>query len=222
VKVLLRLVSDRPGVAPQLDSLWLSAEPSTLQLAPGDSSLRNRELQWNPADFACDSLSISYSPDNGGHWGNLFTVASSSGRASIQIPVEAVGRLKLRACCGDANGTTCDYGITELTVGELPNENFVAPNPFNPNKSVSSFGEGAAIVYKLQKPGVVRITIFDASRTVVRVLTDSEDRNAEQTYVQLWDGRNGQDEIVANGPYICIIESSSSERIVLPIIVMQR
>jgi hypothetical protein len=100
--------------------------------------------------------------------------------------------------------------------------NFVAPNPFNPNGPGSDYGSGAAIVYRLQKPGTVRITIFDASRSVTAIVADGEERNGEQTYVELWDGRNGRGEIVANGTYICVIESSTSERIYLPIIVIQR
>jgi hypothetical protein len=222
VKVWLRLVSNIPGVAPRMDSLSLAVPSRTLNLVPpagpdDTTQARNRLLTWTSTDFDCQNLLLSYSTNGGADWNK--TSVPNDGEDSIRVPVNAFGRVLVRLCCGD--GTVCDYGITEFGVRELPGINFVAPNPFNPNRPVSDYGDGAAIIYRLQRGGTVRITIFDASRSVTAVLADGEAREEATTYVELWDGRNGQGNIVANGTYICIIESSASERIVLPIIVIQ-
>jgi hypothetical protein len=222
VKVWLRLVSNVRGVAPMIDSLLLAVPAIPLTLTPDStdtSRTRNRLLTWESNDFDCPNLTLNYSFNGGTTWSND-TIVTNDGEDSIQVPITASGRVLVRLCC-DGSGTVCDYGITGFEVGELPAINFVAPNPFNPNRPVSDYGNGAAIIYRLQREGTVRVTIYDASRTVTRVLADGENRDAGTTYAEIWDGRNGQGEIVANGTYICIIESNASERIVLPIIVLQ-
>jgi flagellar hook assembly protein FlgD len=77
-------------------------------------------------------------------------------------------------------------------------------------------------VYRLKVTANVNITIFDASRTVTRRLMEGVEMEGGKRHIAFWDGRNSRGDIVANGTYICVIESGSGEQIVLPVIVMKR
>jgi hypothetical protein len=212
-------VQSEPG-----PTLLLELPSKPLTVSPGDTSHSFiRTIGWSRGDFACNRVTISYRAGSDTTWRPYGTFETDSERAAVVIPMTVGDSLiHLMVCCGEGNGTSCDYGLVEFTVNSLSDVNFVAPNPFNPNAPSSDYGDGAAIVFRLERPGTVRVTIYDLSRRVVARLRDGEERGGEEASVELWDGRNSRGEIVANGTYICVIESSSGERIVLPIIVIRR
>ncbi len=102
--------------------------------------------------------------------------------------------------------------ITETsppTPGTLDNKNVYAyPNPFNPNLEYVTFR------FKLAKAGNVTIKIYDASNTLVTTVVSNVPMEANTELKVKWDGRNDRQEIVANGVYFYVIESSAGERAV--------
>jgi glucose/arabinose dehydrogenase len=73
------------------------------------------------------------------------------------------------------------------------------PNPFNPTTE---------ILFSLPKSSRVRVSIFDLSGRLVRVLID-EPRDAGPHRCP-WDGRNSADEEVVSGVYLYLVESEGA------------
>jgi hypothetical protein len=71
-----------------------------------------------------------------------------------------------------------------------------APNPF-----VSS----TRIAFSITKAGHVRLTVFDASGRLLRVLADEERR--PDSYVEVWDGKDGNGRKVPAGAYFYSLEA---------------
>ncbi|MCK4358310.1 MAG: T9SS type A sorting domain-containing protein, partial [Candidatus Cloacimonetes bacterium] len=116
----------------------------------------------------------------------------------------------------DMNGTFDDTlyvenqfseGETPSTGGALNNNNiYIYPNPFNPSI------ETGIIRYSLAKDGNVTIRIYDVAGNLVKILIENDAQVAgEEQYIE-WDGKNGKGDIVANGVYFYVIESSSGEK----------
>lgn len=73
---------------------------------------------------------------------------------------------------------------------------YTYPNPFSPGR------DGAVrIVFLLDRPGDVRLSIYDVSRDLVWTQAYGADQTLSGKNVKLWDGRNGVGEPVANGAY---------------------
>jgi hypothetical protein len=83
-------------------------------------------------------------------------------------------------------------------IGET--EVFFYPNPFNPTTDIGKFRFN-----NFDNPNKVRI--FDVSNVLVRQLECNED-----DIEIIWDGKNGKGDIVANGTYLYVVESSSGEK----------
>lgn len=99
--------------------------------------------------------------------------------------------------------------LTPSTGGALRNENiYIYPNPFNPDV------EKGTIRYSLEKSANITIKIYDTSMQLVAVLLNDESQQANIEQAVPWDGTNSNGEIVANGVYFYIIESSAGERAV--------
>ena len=105
---------------------------------------------------------------------------------------------------------TVEFQLTSPAVpGFLDNDNVYAyPNPFNPAT------EEITIRYKLKHDAAVTIKVVDASLQLVTTLLDNEPQQANVEQAIPWDGTNDQGELVANGVYFYIIESSAGERAV--------
>ncbi len=73
------------------------------------------------------------------------------------------------------------------------------PNPYNPDRGQFTFR------YRLTKAGNVTITVYDVSNVKVASL-------AGGVGSETWDGKNSSGNIVANGIYFYVVESSSGER----------
>jgi hypothetical protein len=109
-----------------------------------------------------------------------------------------------------------DVDKSPPTTGPLANENVYAyPNPFNPDV------EHVKLRFKLGKDGSVTITIFDISNTKVKEVISAVPMSAGVEQSIVWDGRNERGEIVANGVYFYVIESSSGERAVGKVVVLR-
>lgn len=107
-------------------------------------------------------------------------------------------------------------GESPPTPGPLSNENIYAyPNPFNPEIEQAKFR------FKLGKDGNVTITVFDISNTKVKAVVSGASISAGVEQSVIWNGRNDRGDIVGNGVYFYIIESSSGERAVGKLVVLK-
>lgn len=96
---------------------------------------------------------------------------------------------------------------TPKTPGTLNNKNIYAyPNPFNPERDLVTFR------FKLSKDGNVDIRVYDASRALVATVASGIALQANTESSIKWNGKNDKGEMVANGVYFYVIESSSGER----------
>ena len=99
--------------------------------------------------------------------------------------------------------------VSPGTHGSLENKNiYFFPNPFNPNR------EEGKVRYSLASNGMVTLKIYDISGRLVTTLLDgvAQEAGVEQTIS--WNGTNDKRDVVANGVYFYVIESSSGERAV--------
>lgn len=102
------------------------------------------------------------------------------------------------------------------TGGKLSNANiYNYPNPFNPDK------ESTILRYSLEKTARVTIKIYDAGGNLVITLLDAVLQRAGEEQSILWDGKNSKGDIVANGVYFNVIETSEDERAVGKIAVLR-
>jgi hypothetical protein len=121
---------------------------------------------------------------------------------------------------GDFQGTTRIISeVINIDTSPVPppplNNTYAYPNPFNPNAEV------ARIRFTPERDGRVSITVFDVSNTKVRQLVADLPVSAARDQSIQWEGRNERGDIVANGVYFYIIESSSGERAVGKIAVLR-
>jgi hypothetical protein len=116
--------------------------------------------------------------------------------------------------------TSGSFAITQdqspATDGKLINENiYNYPNPFNPDN------ETTTLRYSLEKTAQVTIKIFDAGGNLVKTVLDHIEQAALVEQAVVWDGKNGDGVIVANGVYFFTIETSQDERAVGKIAVLR-
>lgn len=104
---------------------------------------------------------------------------------------------------------------TPKTNGKLDDSNiYFYPNPFNPSN-----GEGL-FRYSLAKSGNVTIKVYDVSNNLVRTFEETGvEANVEKSAT--WDGKDQSGNIVSNGVYFYVIESSTGERAVGKIAVLK-
>lgn len=217
-EISFRLVSEA-GVSEER-SLLVRTGRANLQITPDDNSLaRQRAVQWSADDFPCSSLTFMLSNDDGKNWTFIGNINTRAEVFNFIVPDHFSRDILVCVQCSDAK--ECIYGLSEFTAGDIVLENYIYPNPFDP-AAPGPGGNGAEIVYALEKPGSVSITIYDASRTVVRELIRSESRESGLNRGDSWDGKNSLGENVANGSYICVILSDTGEQIILPLVIIKR
>lgn len=219
VPLRARLVTP-DGVVVSDTVTWLVPLPMRrITLEPGDTSRsRDRLITYSPADFACGQVAVRISQD-GTTWRRLPPATRDSGRYTLTIPDEFSGEIRIRLCCESGADASCEYASATLEVSRLADGDYIAPNPFDP--TAGEAGGRARIVYNLTIGGNVTVSIFDASRTLVRRIVDGENQESGR-HIARWDGMNGEGRIVSNGAYICLIESSRGDRIVLPLYVLKK
>lgn len=215
VRVFYRFADTNRFGESEIRAVEIPIQPRTLAFSGTETDPRMRTITWGAGDYQCSTPRIYLVDANGATVREIAQVPPGSTEYSFTIPDEISGTLQVRICCSDA---PCIFGMSsEFDVPPVSNKNYVAPNPFDPNARGADLN-GAVIVYRLKNPGDVTITIYDAGRAVVRKLLDAAPQEPRVHRVA-WDGRNSRGDIVASGSYICIIESSSGEHYVLPIIV---
>lgn len=94
------------------------------------------------------------------------------------------------------------------------NNNYFYPNPINPDK------ESGRFVFGVGQAGNITIKIYDISNNLVKKI-DAGNYQSGSAYEVAWNGRNESGEIVANGVYFYVIESSSGERAIGKIAVLR-
>lgn len=100
-------------------------------------------------------------------------------------------------------------------VGVDTSDAYCYPNPFNPDNEV------IRLCYGLSTGGRVTVKIYDAGGSLVRTVIENEQRYAGDDICEEWYGKNGRGDIVANGVYFFVMESSRGERAVGKIAVLR-
>lgn len=75
------------------------------------------------------------------------------------------------------------------------------PNPFNPSTQIN---------YSVEKSGPVKLSIYDTSGRLIRILELGHKTKGE--YTVNWNGRNEQGQTVASGLYFCHLEATGSNK----------
>jgi len=75
-------------------------------------------------------------------------------------------------------------------------EMFCFPNPFNPKQDQRS-------IIKIEDQDIEEVIIYDLFGNLIRKL-----KRTPGSYFFEWDGRNGKNEIVSSGGYLCIVPGS--------------
>jgi hypothetical protein len=201
-------------ISPVSSTLVRVAQRTVEAPEPTAGSTRRRTLVWSPSEFLCDSVRIRLSTDDGASWSDAGSAPAAEGRVDVDVPGEIQQQVQARVCCEEGCGT----GLATFRVAEIGEANFIAPNPYDPSDAADA---AAAIVYRLTQSGTVTIAIYDVARTPVRTIVAAEPLGSG-LHRATWDGRNAAGEIVADGTYICVIASSSGEKLALPLSVAKR
>jgi hypothetical protein len=114
------------------------------------------------------------------------------------------------------NGQLSDWSSqwSFMTSYDEANVRICYPNPFNPTL------ESVKFRFKLERPGIVKIKIYDISNSLVKEIKSSLQYD-EGVWELEWDGRNEGGELVGNGIYFYVVESSSGERNVNKVAVLK-
>ncbi|MBK8912808.1 MAG: hypothetical protein IPM61_15985 [Chlorobi bacterium] len=201
------------GVESVADTITLLTEP--IQLSIDSGAARARLLRWNPNLFDCDSVELTITTADAA---GVKTVSNRPGIYDLNLPRNFAGTVTARLCCGSGS-SSCTFGRAAFELEPIEVGTYAQPNPFNP--MLGGRESIVEIFYDLELRGSVTITIYDASRALVRQLLRSGDKEAGLN-VEQWDGRNSDGAVVANGTYICVVESSSGEQSSIPILILKR
>jgi len=205
------------GVQSVADTITLVMEPVPILL--DSTSSRTRAIRWNPNVFDCDSLELTLTTADAS---GIQKVLNRTGEFDLGLPRNFAGAVTVRLCCGSEDiSPSCAFARTSFELEPIEVGSYAQPNPFNP--TLRNGQSNVEIFYELETPGstTVTVTIYDASRALVRELTRDDTRESGLN-VEMWDGRNSNGSIVANGTYICVIESSSGEQAAIPILILKR
>ncbi len=79
---------------------------------------------------------------------------------------------------------------------------YAYPNPFSPTRHNQLGGAGhVRFQYNTTRPTRVTLRIFDFAMELVATVVSGKERPTPGDYSEVWDGRNEQGELVANGVY---------------------
>ena len=185
--------------------------------SPVDSVVINDNL---PSDtlvsFHSASGNYNYDSDEGTVTWNIGTLAAGATSQSVWLKVQVNSSIDdtliiTNYCTIESKHTpqTIETIDTEVRLSPFVHSNdniYIYPNPFNPLE------QECTIRYSLAEDGEVTIKIYDIGGNPVRTLIDDESQSAIDEQSVAWDGKNDKGNVVANGVYFYVIESSSGEK----------
>lgn len=177
----------------------------------------------NAIVWAASSQGLLRSPNNGVTWDTLnhFVDPESGAVIDSSTEVYAVEIVGDEVWVGTENGiAVLDRNGNILSVrrtfkaveaSEPGGEGgvYATPVPFSPNITAG----GIRFHYVPPVDGPVTIKIYDYANKLVKTVTDGATRDAGRQYDELdiWDGRNGDGDVVAVGTYFFVIEYSGGD-----------
>ncbi len=168
-----------------------------------------RFFRWDSTliDFACDTVAILVSSDNGITFDYITSVPAGEGNFIWQVPLGLPDDVVMRFCCNNS----CVRVDTILNQIQPAYINIVAPNPFNP------IMEQLEIVYKVPDETNVTIRIYDENNRIVSEPVRNAGRSPGIAYTDHWDGRNRIGAYSANGLYYIGLIFSNGNREIYPV-----
>ncbi len=170
--------------------------------------------------FAAGDNGLFISPNVGDTWLKSPQIKSPNTFIKPSAKFYSVASTTDRVWVGTEDGiaSTDDYGKTweitrvdyPLSGGNIhdpegPNvKSYAYPNPFS-----HSVYELVRIKFEVKKQGSVKVRIFDFGMNLVREVEN--DTFSPGTYEAVWDGYDGKGRLVANGPYVYIIEMGDQQ-----------
>ncbi len=124
----------------------------------------------------------------------------SGNESTLSDEVETV----ISESTSDDQETGNETNITQTLIGQAYNY----PNPFKVDL------EKTVIRYELQNSAEVTIEILDSNTDFVTRLIENEFRPAGEHTGDVWDGRNSDGRLVANGVYFCNIRANREQKII--------
>jgi hypothetical protein len=107
------------------------------------------------------------------------------------------------------SGNSWSVFRTAVHIGEPGSETAYAyPSPFSP---ILQGGQITRIHHRPKESGPVTVKIYDFAMDLVISLVDHEFRQGEVEYDEVWDGRNGKGDLVANGVYFFKVEAPGGQ-----------
>ena len=185
-----------------------------LELESNNTADPTKVFRWdlNNFDYICDSISISFSINNGESYTYVDKIPTTDLTFSWKLPLGIPDSVLMRFCCiGSCIQTDTLVFNTVADYLEI-----VAPNPFNPLE-----GE-IEIVYTVPEDTEVSIRILDQNNRVVAEPVQNLNRNAGYVHVNKWDGLNRNGSYVANGTYYISLEMSVGIKEIYPIFVRKQ
>jgi hypothetical protein len=85
---------------------------------------------------------------------------------------------------------------------------YAYPSPFSP---ILQGGGETRIHHRPRESGPVTVKIYDFAMDLVATVVDHQYREAETEYDEVWDGRNGKGDLVANGVYFFKVEAPGGQ-----------
>lgn len=209
--ILFRLISKVGGIefVNSIDTVRLLPSNFPIVLDTNTTADPSVKISWevNKIEYLCDTITISYSIDNGQTFNFIDDVAANLESFRWNVPINIQDSILIRLCCNNSCVRT-DTLISGLKVNYL---NIVAPNPFNPYTSELE------IVYKVPQDDLVTVKIYDSNNRLVKEIINSQRRLKGIAYTELWNGYN-EDNIMANvGTYYIVLEFSNNYREIYPV-----
>ncbi len=127
-----------------------------------------------------------------------------------------IGSLNGLARLNETNGFWQGSWKVYIASGEAVQENtsIAFPNPFSPDD------EKLSIKYNISQDADVTIRIFDFGMNLVKTVIQNIPRRAGTDNLNIWDGRDENGRIVANGVYFYRIDAGSAKPVFGKIIVL--
>ncbi|MFQ6094051.1 MAG: FlgD immunoglobulin-like domain containing protein [bacterium] len=165
-----------------------------------------------PTVYAATDNGLKKSTDGGVTWGTFPQMVDRSTGEKIDWQVFYSVRAQtgvLWAGSGDGLAKTEDNGLTWTVYRAFAptekEETYAYPNPWSPLRWESNDLPPLRLQYHTTRSTRVTIKIYDFALDLVRTLVDGKHRGPGD-FSEIWDGRNREGEVVANGVYYYVVE----------------